>query len=139
MPYRSTQDKRNDRAEARTLYVKKGLSLKEIHRQTGHTVKTLLKPWPFPTSSPAYGYWRSNRAGRVSRKASPDWITSRHPSSIRSFSSGIKQLSNQPFHVAGNAVFGQGGPDAPADAGKMLALFAGQAVGQAGRGLCRLG
>ena len=53
--------------------------------------------------------------------------------------SGIKELSDQPFDFAGKAVFGQGRPDALTDAGKILARRAGQALDQAGRGLCRLG
>ena len=41
MPYRSTKEKRSSQETARGLYVKGGLSLAEISRQTGETLKTL--------------------------------------------------------------------------------------------------
>ena len=44
MPYRSTQEKREAQEAARSLYVKDGLSLAEISRQTGETLKT-LRAW----------------------------------------------------------------------------------------------
>ena len=44
MPYRSTQEKREAQEAARGLYVKDGLSLAEISRQTGETLKT-LRAW----------------------------------------------------------------------------------------------
>ena len=44
MPYRSTQDKHKARTTAHKLYVQDGLSLEEISRQTGETIKT-LRAW----------------------------------------------------------------------------------------------
>ena len=44
MPYRSTQDKHKARTTAHQLYVQDGLSLEEISRQTGETIKT-LRAW----------------------------------------------------------------------------------------------
>lgn len=44
MSYRSTKEKDNARANARQLYIKKGLSLEDIHQQTGETLKT-LRAW----------------------------------------------------------------------------------------------
>lgn len=44
MPYRSTQEKHEAQEAARSLYVKDGLSLAEISRQTGETLKT-LRAW----------------------------------------------------------------------------------------------
>ncbi len=44
MAYRSTKEKGNARVIARQLYIKKGLSLEDIHQQTGETLKT-LRAW----------------------------------------------------------------------------------------------
>ena len=44
MSYRSTKEKDNARANARQLYIRKGLSLEDIHQQTGETLKT-LRAW----------------------------------------------------------------------------------------------
>ena len=44
MPYRSTKEKREAQEAARSLYVQDGLSLEEISRQTGETLKT-LRAW----------------------------------------------------------------------------------------------
>lgn len=44
MAYRSTKDKAKAQEYARKLYVKDGLSLQEIRRKTGETIKT-LRAW----------------------------------------------------------------------------------------------
>ena len=44
MPYRSTKEKAEAQKAARKLYVEDGLSLKEIHQQTGETMRT-LRSW----------------------------------------------------------------------------------------------
>ena len=44
MAYRSTKEKDKSRAIARQLYIKEGLSLEDIHQQTGETLKT-LRAW----------------------------------------------------------------------------------------------
>ncbi len=44
MPYRSTKEKAEAQKAARKLYVVDGLSLKEIHQQTGETMRT-LRAW----------------------------------------------------------------------------------------------
>ncbi len=41
MSYRSTKEKREAQETARSLYVQDGLSLEEISRQTGETLRTL--------------------------------------------------------------------------------------------------
>ena len=44
MAYRSTKEKAEAQKAARKLYVEDGLSLEEIHQQTGETLRT-LKTW----------------------------------------------------------------------------------------------
>ena len=44
MPYRSTREKAEAQKVAREMYVIGGLSLKEIHQQTGETLRT-LRSW----------------------------------------------------------------------------------------------
>ncbi len=44
MPYRSTKEKAEAQKAARNLYVIDGLSLKEIHQQTGEPMRT-LRAW----------------------------------------------------------------------------------------------
>ena len=44
MPYRSTKEKAEAQKAARKLYVEDELSLKEIHQQTGETLRT-LRAW----------------------------------------------------------------------------------------------
>lgn len=55
MPYRSTKKKAEAQKAARKLYVVDGLSLKEIHQQTGETMRT-LRAWC------NLGDWENQRA-----------------------------------------------------------------------------